>query len=188
MTDRMSLALALLTACTAFGVAGEAFAQTAPAAAAPQPATIGEFKDWTAYSAAVKGGKVCYALATPKTGRKSASAAPTAYFFVSNRPQEGIVNEVSVTPGFALKANSEALIDVDDADFKMMARGDGAFMNSNEEQAALVKAMREGKRDLKIKLVSSRGRTQTQVYSLAGVAAAMDKINAECRPAPAKRQ
>ncbi|GLK68878.1 hypothetical protein [Hansschlegelia plantiphila] len=185
MTDRLRSAVFLAATLIAFTAGGAAHAQTAPAATV-QPTSIGEFKDWTAYAAPVKGGKVCYALANPEEGRRRAAKPSNAFFFVSNRPQEGIVNEVSVTPGFTLKADSAVEVDIDGVDFKMAPRGDGAFMNTNEEQAAMVKAMREGRRDMKIKLTPTRGRATTQVYSLSGVAGAIDKINAECRPAAAK--
>lgn len=187
MTDhapfRPFLAAALLTSL----FMGGAMAQ-APAGVQPTP--IGEFKDWNAYAAPVKGGKVCYTLATPQKARRRAQQAPEgAYFFISNRPQDGIQNEVSVMPGFALKAGSEVELTVDGTTFKMFTRGDGAFMGNNEDQAALVEAMRGGRRDLKVEAISARGRSSTQSYSLAGIAAALDKINAECRPtAPAKRQ
>lgn len=172
----------LVLSLTIFGAHG-AQAQTPPAG---QPTTLGEFKDWTAYAAPVKGGRVCYALATPEKAKRRANQAPSgAYFFVSNRPQENVLNEVSVTPGFALKADSTVEIDVDESTFKLSARGDGAFMNSNEEQAALVLAMREGRKTMNVKLTPAKGRPATQSYSLAGIAAALDKINAECRsPAP----
>jgi hypothetical protein len=186
MHDRFRFTLLIAAGLLAIAV-GDASAQAPQAGAAAQPTTLGEFKDWTAYAAPVKGGRVCYALAVPEKGRRKSAQAPAgAYFFISNRPQENVLNEVSVTPGFALKPESEVELDVDDKTFKMAARGDGAFMNSNEEQAALVLAMREGRKDMTIKLTPTRGRASTQTYSLAGIAAALDKINAECKAGSAK--
>jgi hypothetical protein len=186
MHDRHRFTLFLAAGLLALG-AGDAFAQAPQPPAATQPTTLGEFKDWTAYAAPVKGGRVCYALANPEKGRRRSAQPPaSAYFFISNRPQENILNEVSVTPGFPLKPESVVELDVDDKTFKMAARGDGAFMNSNEEQAALVLAMREGRKDMTVKLTPARGRASTQTYSLAGIAAALDKINAECKAGSAK--
>ncbi|MBB3973069.1 invasion associated locus B family protein [Hansschlegelia beijingensis] len=184
MTDRLRPALLLAAGLAVCGVGG-ALAQGAPAGV--QPTLLGEFKDWNAYAAPVKGGKVCYALATPEKGRRRSANPPAgAYFFISNRPQDGVVNEVSVMPGFALKPDSQVELDVDDAKFTLFVRGDGAFMSSNEEQQALVKAMREGRKDMTVKAVPARGRQATQSYSLAGISAALDKINAECRPTALK--
>ena len=153
-----------------------------------QPTQIGEFKDWNAYSAPVKGGKVCYALATPQKSRRRSSQPPEgAYFFISNRPQDGVNNEVSVMPGFQLKAGSEVELTVDGTTFKMFTRGDGAFMGNNEDQAALVDAMRGGRRDMSVEATPSRGKKSTQSYSLAGLSAALDKINQDCRAAAAPK-
>ncbi|WP_020180797.1 hypothetical protein [Methylopila sp. M107] len=193
MTDRASPLLVLAAAALLLGPAGDAVAQ---APAGVQPTSIGAFKDWTAYSAPVKGGKVCYALATPQkpepSRRRRRSAAPTpppegAYFFISNRPQDGVQNEVSVMPGFSLKQNSEVELNVDGTTFRLYTRGDGAFMNNNEDQAALVEAMRGGRRNLSIEATSTRGRKSTQTYSLSGISDALNKINQECRGAAPKR-
>lgn len=186
MKDRVSL-LALLA--TAFGLALAAGPAAAQAPAGVQPTQIGEFKDWNAYSAPVKGGKVCYALATPEKGRRRSQQAPEgAYFFISNRPQDGVQNEVSVMPGFALKKDSEVELTVDGTTFKMFTRGDGAFMGNNEDQAALVEAMRGARRDLTVEATPARGRPSKQTYSMAGVASALDKINQECRAAATPRR
>ena len=192
MTYHATPLLALAAGALALGLAGEAMAQ---APAGVQPASIGEFKDWNAYMAPVKGGKVCYALATPakpqpsRRRRRSESAAPPegAYFFISNRPQDGVHNEVSVMPGFALKQNSEVELTVDGATFRLYTRGDGAFMNNNEDQAALVTAMRAARRNMTVEATSARGRKSTQNYSLAGISDALDKVNAECKAAAPKR-
>jgi hypothetical protein len=184
MTYRAPLLLAVAGTLIAAFAAAPAVAQ-APAGA--QPTQIGEFKDWNAYSAPVKGGKVCYTLATPEKGRRRSSQPPEgAYFFISNRPQDGVNNEVSVMPGFQLKAGSEVELTVDGATFKMFTRGEGAFMGNNEDQAALVEAMRGGRRNMTVEATPTRGRKSTQNYSLSGLSAALDKINQECRAAAPK--
>lgn len=194
MIHRVPTLLALgLGGCLVLGLGAAANAQ-APAGVQPTP--LGEFKDWTAYTAPVKGGKVCYALATPqkpserrsRRRRSQAAAVPEgAYFFISNRPQEGVLNEVSVMPGFALKKDSEVELTVDGATFRLFTRGEGAFMSNNEDQSALVEAMRAGRRNMSVEATPTRGRTSTQSYSLSGLGAALDKINAECKGAPRAR-
>lgn len=187
MKTRVPSLLAIAIGALVLGVvlSGQVLAQ---APAGVQPTSIGEFKDWTAYAAPVKGGKVCYALATPEKGRRRSQQPPEgAYFFISNRPQDGIVNEVSVMPGFALKKDSEVELTVDGTTFKMFTRGDGAFMNNNDDQAALVEALRGARRDMTIEATPTRGRATRQTYSTAGIAAALDKINQECRAAAAPR-
>jgi hypothetical protein len=187
MNARPRHLLALVAGALAFGFGGGAAAQ---APAGTQPTAIGTFKDWSAYAAPVKGGRICYALAQPEPqrSRRRSQAAPRegAYFFISNRPQEGVFNEVSVMPGFTLKPNSEVDLTVDGDEFKMYVRGDGAFMSSNEEQAKLVQAMREARRSIRVVSTPTRGRAVTDSYSVSGIAAAVDKINQDCRAAAPK--
>lgn len=184
MTGPSRLSFALAASLAALGLGGgHALAQGAPAGV--QPAPIGDFKDWKAYAAPVKGGKVCYALAKPETGRRMPAAPAGAYFFISNRPQDDVQNEVSIMMGVALRPNSELEVEIDRASFTLYVEGEGAFLRSKEKQAELIKAMRTGRRDLTVKAAPARGRAATQTYSLAGVSAAIDKINQECRAATA---
>jgi hypothetical protein len=161
-------------------------AKPATTAAAPtgtaQPALLGQYGDWGAYAASPGGGKVCFALAKPKTtkiepaGRKR----DPSYVFVSTRPAENVKNEVSVIIGYPFKTSSDATAEVGAAKFAMYTQNDGAWIKNVAEEARMVDAMRKGA-DLTVKGTSGRGTASIDQYSLKGLAQALDKIEQECK-------
>ena len=162
----------------------QAAAPVAPAAAAEgaQPALLGMFGDWGAYTATPGGKKVCFALAKPS---KSETTPPNrqrdpAFLFVSSRPAEKVKDEVSLIIGYGFKANTDATLELGGASYAMYTQSDGAWVKNAAEEAKLVDAMRKGG-DLTIKGTSARGTGTLDVFSLKGLAQALDKVGEECR-------
>ena len=156
----------------------------APAAAAgdAQPALLGQYGDWGAYTASPGGNKVCFALAKPKTTKTEPEGRKRdqSYVFVSTRPAEKVKNEVSVIIGYPFKTSSDATAEVGTAKFAMYTKDDGAWIKNAGEEARMVDAMRKGA-DLTVKGTSGRGTQSTDQYSLKGLAQALDKIEQECK-------
>ncbi|HEY6603107.1 MAG TPA: Invasion associated locus B family protein, partial [Xanthobacteraceae bacterium] len=75
-----------------------------------EPTLIGQYGTWGAYTATPNGRKVCFALAKPSSSKTNPPNRPRdpAYAFVSTRPAEKVVNEVSIMIGYALKPGSES--------------------------------------------------------------------------------
>jgi invasion protein IalB len=157
-----------------------------PTAAAPtgnvQPTLLGQYGDWGAYTATPGGGRVCFALAKPKTTKTEPAGRKRdpSYVFVSTRPAENVKNEVSVIIGYSFKSNSDATAEVGTAKFAMYTQNDGAWIKNVAEEARMVEAMRKGA-DLTVKGSSGRGAQSTDQYSLKGLAQALDKIEQECK-------
>jgi invasion protein IalB len=162
----------------------QAAAPAAPAAAAEdaQPTLLGMFGDWGAYTASPGGKKVCFALAKPS---KSETTPPhrqrdAAFLFISSRPAEKVKDEVSLIIGYGFKANTDATLELGGASYAMYTQNDGAWVKNAAEEAKLVDAMRKGG-DLTIKGTSARGTGTLDVFSLKGLAQALDKVGEECR-------
>jgi invasion protein IalB len=157
-----------------------------PAPAAPtvegvQPTLLGTYGDWGAYTASPGGKKMCFALAKPgKTETVPANRPrdPT-YLFVSSRPAEKVKDEVSIIIGYGFKPDSDATIELGGAKYVMYTQGDGAWVRNAAEEPRLVEAMRKTP-DLTIKGASARGTETTDLYSLKGLAQALDKVDQEC--------
>ena len=156
----------------------------APAAAAgdAQPALLGQYGDWGAYTASPGGNKVCFALAKPKTTKTEPEGRKRhpSYVFVSTRPADKVKNEVSVIIGYPFKTSSDATAEIGTAKFAMYTQNDGAWIKNVAEEARMVDAMRKGA-DLTVKGTSGRGTQSTDQYSLKGLAQALDKIEQECK-------
>jgi hypothetical protein len=157
-------------------------AAEAPAINGVQPTLLGTFGEWGAYTASPGGKKVCFALAKPS---KSETTPPNRsrdpiYLFVSSRPAEKVKDEVSIVIGYGFKPNTDATLDLGGASYVMYTQADGAWLKNAAEEGKLVEAMRKGG-DLTVKGTSTRGTGSIDVFSLKGLAQALDKVGEECR-------
>ena len=161
-----------------------------PAAAKPEaavaggsePTLIGQFGTWGAYSAMPNGKKVCFALAKPSSSKTNPPNRPRdpAYAFVSTRPGEKVINEVSIMIGYALKPGSESTLEVGGASYAMYTQGDGLWIKNAAEEERMVDAMRKSA-DVTVKGVSAKGTETTDTFSLKGLAQALDRLAQDCR-------
>ncbi len=204
MTVRRMLTVAGLLVC---GVSGLAQAQSAPSqgplpqstpskgAAKPaavkpesaiaggaEPTLIGQFGTWGAYTATPNGKKVCFALAKPSTSKTNPPNRPRdpAYAFVSTRPSEKVVNEVSIMIGYTLKPGSESTLEVGGASYAMYTQGDGLWIKNAAEEERMVDAMRKAG-DATVKGVSAKGTETIDIFSLKGLSQALDRLAQDCK-------
>ena len=200
---------ALVASCVVCGAAGLAQAQSAsskaaksgqahhrpkPEAAKPEtrpaaavaggaePTLIGQFGTWGAYTATPNGKKVCFALAKPSSSKTNPPNRPRdpAYAFVSTRPAEKVVNEVSIMIGYTLKPGSESTLEVGGATYAMYTQGDGLWIKNAAEEERMVEAMRKAA-DVMVKGVSAKGTETTDTFSLKGLSQALDRLAQDCK-------
>ena len=147
-----------------------------------EPTLIGQFGTWGAYTALPNGKKVCFALAKPSSSKTNPPNRPRdpAYAFVSTRPAEKVVNEVSIMIGYALKPGSESTLEVGGASYAMYTQGDGIWIKNAAEEERMVDAMRKAA-DATVKGVSAKGTETTDTFSLKGLAQALDKLAQDCK-------
>jgi hypothetical protein len=157
-------------------------AAAAASAVGAEPTLIGQFGTWGAYTATPNGKKVCFALAKPSSSKTNPPNRPRdpAYAFVSTRPAEKVVNEISIMIGYALKPGSESTIEVGGASYAMYTQGDGLWIKNAAEEGRMVDAMRKAP-DATVKGVSAKGTETTDVFSLKGLAQALDRLAQDCR-------
>jgi Invasion associated locus B (IalB) protein len=157
-------------------------AKPVAAAGGAEPTLIGQFGNWGAYTAAPNGKKVCFALAKPSSSKTNPPNRPRdpAYAFISTRPAEKVVNEVSVMIGYTLKPGSESTLEVGGATYAMYTQGDGLWIKNAAEEERMVEAMRKAS-DVVVKGVSARGTESTDTFSLKGLSQALDKVAQDCR-------
>ena len=155
---------------------------TAAVAGGAEPTLIGQFGTWGAYTATPNGKKVCFALAKPSSSKTNPPNRPRdpAYAFVSTRPAEKVVNEVSIMIGYALKPGSESTLEVGGATYAMYTQGDGLWIKNAAEEERMVEAMRKGA-DVTVKGMSAKGTETTDTFSLKGLAQALDRLAQDCK-------
>ena len=152
------------------------------AAGGTEPTLIGQFGTWGAYTATPNGKKVCFALAKPSSSKTNPPNRPRdpAYAFISTRPAEKVVNEVSVMIGYTLKPGSESSLEVGGGSYAMYTQGDGLWIKNAAEEERMVEAMRKSA-DVTVKGVSAKGTETTDTFSLKGLAQALDRLAQDCR-------
>ena len=154
----------------------------AAAAGGAEPTLIGQFGTWGAYTATPNGRKVCFALAKPSSSKTNPPNRPRdpAYAFVSTRPAEKVVNEVSIMIGYALKPGSESSLEVGGSAYAMYTQGDGLWIKNAAEEEQMVAAMRKSA-EVTVKGVSAKGTETTDVFSLKGLSQALDRLAQDCK-------
>jgi hypothetical protein len=161
--------------------------EAAPAAAAAaaggaEPTLLGQYGTWGAYSAMPSGKRVCFALAKPSSSKTNPPNRPRdpAYAFVSTRPAEKVINEVSIMIGYQLKPGSESSLEVGGASYAMYTQGDGLWIKNAAEEERMVDAMRKAG-DVTVKGMSAKGTETIDTFSLKGLAQALDRIAQDCK-------
>jgi hypothetical protein len=157
-------------------------AEPAAAAGGAEPTLIGQYGIWGAYTATPNGRKVCFALAKPSSSKTNPPNRPRdpAYAFISTRPAEKVVNEVSIMIGYALKPGSESSLEVGGSAYAMYTQGDGLWIKNAAEEEQMVSAMRKSA-EVTVKGLSAKGTETTDVFSLKGLSQALDRVAQDCR-------
>jgi hypothetical protein len=178
--------------------AGAAADKTKPAekGAAAKPLLVASFGDWGVYQTQAAKGRVCYTLAQPKDRAPADLKRDPAYAFISDRPGEGVRNEISFIMGFDVAnppddaaaaapdskkkpAGKEATAIVGDQSFELLAKSANLWVKNAAKESQLVGEMRKAAK-LQVKATSKRGNTTTDTYSLAGFSQALDRVQKDC--------
>jgi hypothetical protein len=154
----------------------------AAAAAVPtKPTLVGTYGDWGVYVSQGPKSKVCYALGQPNARVPATLKKDAAYIFISNRPGEGVHNEVSIMSGTPLKEGAAgARADIGSTGYDLVAKGQNAFVKNAAEEGQFVGTLKRRGAKLLVKLPSAKSGTVTDTYSLAGVQQALDRVAKEC--------
>jgi hypothetical protein len=216
LSSLRAIGFAAAAVCVASALLPPAVAATKAAKPAPKsgakeeatkPSLVATFGDWNVFVGEVGKGRICYTLAQPKLREPASLTRDPGYAFISDRPSEGVRNEVSFIMGFDVSGGdtAEAKTDakpgekpsksdaksktsaaaaapvalVDQASFEMLPKGGNLWVKNAAKESALITEMRKGAK-LVIKAASLRGHQSIDTYSLGGFAQAMERLQKEC--------
>jgi hypothetical protein len=215
LSSLRAIGFAAATVCAAGALLPSAVAATKAAKPAPKsgakeeaskPSLVATFGDWNVFVGEVGKGRICYTLAQPKSRDPAGLTRDPGYAFISDRPAEGVRNEVSFIMGFDVsggdtaEASTEAkpgekpskssakskpsaiaspVALVDQASFEMLPKGGNLWVKNAAKESALIAVMRKGTK-LMVKAASLRGHQSIDTYTLTGFAQAMDRLQKEC--------
>jgi len=149
-----------------------------------KPELLGSFRDWHVYQTGKGPNRLCYALTQPKEMTPKDVKRDSVFFLLSTWPVRKVRNEPSVMPGYEYKAGIKADVQVGSDKFSFFTKNDGgeggAWMQDAKDEKKLVDAMKKGS-GMSITGVSARGTLTKDTYSLAGISAALDKLDSTCK-------
>ena len=140
---------------------------------------MGTHKDWETYVIENDTGKVCFAqskpvLQAPKTSSREAR------LFISFRPGENIINEISITSGYNFnnKNSIKAISGKNRYTFDIV-RENFAWITDNKFEKKMIKTMQKGSR-IMVKAHNLNGSQTIDHYSLLGFTKAYKATKANC--------
>ena len=121
-------------------------------------------------------------MSQPQERAPAALKRDPAYVFISTRPAEHVRDEISVVMGFDVKedASPPARAEIGSAHFDMVAKGSDLWLKDESQDAVMLAAMKKSGR-MTIMAPSSRGKTTTDSYSLAGLSQALNRVSKSCK-------
>ena len=140
---------------------------------------IGKFKDWETIVIKNDSKLVCFAQSKPVL-QSPKSYKREARLFVSFRPNEKILNEISITAGY--KFNNQNSITAKSGKFKYkfdIAQENFAWMASNKQEKKMIKTMKKGSR-IMITGYNQDGSQTIDHYSLLGFTKAYTAAKKNC--------
>ena len=140
---------------------------------------VGKFKDWEVMVVSETSGKVCFAQSVPVLQAPKKSKRD-ARLFITFRPGEKILNEISTTAGYEFNKKNSVLATSGNNKFKFDIMQQGfAWMTSNKKENIMVKVMKKGSR-IMVTGYNEKGSQTIDHYSLLGFTKAYDTAKKAC--------
>lgn len=153
---------------------------TAPAVAKPTEMLVS--KDWVAYRADDNGGRICFISSVPKksAGKYDPNNRGETRVYVSHGPGKAERNVVQIIAGYKYKAQTDVTVTIDAKKFKLFTIEGRAYAESEDDDIAMIKAMKRGQK-MTVVGFSSRGTKTTDTYSLSGFTKTKALIDKTCK-------
>ncbi|MBI4922119.1 MAG: hypothetical protein HY834_10240 [Devosia nanyangense] len=165
------LARIALVLCIAFA----AMTALTGAASAQSVQLIGQFRDWSSYSASEGAGAVCFAMSKPAEVTPSPDGYTQAYLYLTHRPSENVSNELNLVAGFEFAPDQPATLTIGGKSFDLFTQKDAAWLLDASQNDNLAGALRAGT-SLVIEGTTDKGILVTETFSLSGATAASRAI------------
>ena len=140
---------------------------------------IGKFKDWEVMVLINNSEKVCFAQTKPVL-QSPKSNPREARLFVSFRPNEKIINEISITGGYEFNNKNSIIAKSGKTKYKFdISQDNFAWMSDNKKESKMIKTMKKGSR-IMITGYNQEGSQTIDHYSLLGFTKAYGAAKKNC--------
>ncbi|MBD1168439.1 hypothetical protein IDH29_04575 [Pelagibacterales bacterium SAG-MED06] len=140
---------------------------------------IGKYKDWESMVVIEDTGKICFAQSSPILQSPKSNNKRDAKLFISFRPTDKIIDEVSVTAGYEFNSNTVSAQSGKNK-FKFDIKEQGfAWIADNKIEFRMIKRMKKGSR-IMITGYNQKGSQTIDHYSLLGFTKAYNSAKKNC--------
>ena len=140
---------------------------------------MGTHKDWETYVINTEQGKVCFTQSKPVL-QAPKSNPRDARLFITFRPGEKIINEISITAGYEFNTKNSITATSGKNKYKFDIAQEGfAWITDNKLESKMVKTMKKGSR-IMITGYNQKGSQTIDHYSLLGFTKAYNATKANC--------
>ena len=140
---------------------------------------MGTHKDWETYVINNEQGKVCFTQSKPVL-QAPKSNPRDARLFITFRPGEKIINEISITAGYEFNTKNSITATSGKNKYKFdLSQESFAWITDNKLESKMVKTMKKGSR-IMITGYNQKGSQTIDHYSLLGFTKAYNATKANC--------
>ena len=140
---------------------------------------MGTHKNWETYVISNEQGKVCFTQSKPVL-QAPKSNPRDARLFITFRPGEKIINEISITAGYEFNTKNSITATSGKNKYKFDIAQEGfAWITDNKLESKMVKTMKKGSR-IMITGYNQKGSQTIDHYSLIGFTKAYNATKANC--------
>jgi hypothetical protein len=140
---------------------------------------MGTHKDWETYVINNEQGKVCFTQSLPVL-QAPKSNPRDARLFITFRPGEKIINEISITAGYEFNSKNSITATSGKNKYKFDIAQEGfAWITDNKIEKKMIKTMKRGSR-IMITGYNQKGSQTIDHYSLLGFTKAYNAAKANC--------
>ena len=141
--------------------------------------SVGKFKDWETFTVTENSGKICFTQSIPILRAPKKFERDPSRLFITFRPNEDIVDEVSVTTGYVFQSKSTVKAKTGKKTYDFFSQENFAWIIDSEIEQRFIKAMRKASRVMIISRTES-GKQTIDHYSLMGFSKSYDTAKKNC--------
>ena len=141
--------------------------------------SIGKFKNWETFTVTENNNKICFAQSIPILRAPKKFERNPSRLFVSFRPTEDIIDEISATSGYTFQKEKIVKAKTGKKTFNFFAQENFAWILDTEEEQKFIQAMKKASRVMIIGR-TDKGKQTIDHYSLMGFSKAYNTAKKNC--------
>ena len=139
----------------------------------------GAYGDWVVLTRDTSDGRVCFAVSEPQESAPSNVDHGSVFFVLSSWANGAADEQPRFIAGYPLRPETPPQARIGSSRFQMFAAGQDGFVEDLDDEGDLVRQMRRGA-TMRIEATSQRGTATSYLFSLQGVTAALQRVDALC--------